>query len=221
VSAAARKTAIALALAATLTAFAPASAYRSTLTPADMKAAVAAGAGMAAKHAGYSAQEYIAFAVRDALVLEPGEGSIDAVVVGTPFERVRYAAYLSAFEGDAPASSETSAAADPDYLDFIVFAHSSAKDDQDFLRRFGPVTLRIGGLTLRPASMSTFGPAEDFFTVRGGARELRMLGYATFRFAVSGTAGSPRDIPRSTGKLVIVDPYGRRYDIEIDLAKYR
>jgi hypothetical protein len=202
-------------------AVAPCAAYQSRLTTADTKAAIAAGVALQSAHAGFEAQAYVAFAVRDALQISPGDGSIDAIVVATPFERLRYASYLAAFQGESLSAPAIRDAANPDALDFVVFAHSSAAEDQDFLHRFGSVSFRIAGVTLRPTSVSTFGPAEDFFNTPSGAREPRMLGYATFRFHVRSMQTKDANVASAKGALTIVDPYGRRYDLAIDLAKYR
>jgi len=199
----------------------PGRAFSPILTATDTQAALAEGQAAAATHLGYPVAGYILYAVPDALLIGPGQGSIDAIVVGTPFERVRYASYLAAFQNAQAAGSAVAAAAAPDTVDFIVFAHSGARGDQGFLQRFHAVALEAHGHTLQPAGMTTFGPADDFFTTSQGKRVIRWLGYDTFRFDLRALALAGIDVARLTGRLNIVDPYGRRYDVAFDLSKYR
>ena len=199
---------------------APARAYLPALSSADVSMAVAAGRDAARRHLGLAVQRYVAYSVPDTLTVRSGAGAVDTVVVGTPYERVLYASYLAAFQGDAPTSGALAQAETADTLDVIVFGHARDQKDQGFLRRFKSPVLRLTGHTLRPTSAGVFGPGEDFFNGPDG-RELLWLGYATYRFDLRPIVASGIDVRRLTGHFEVTDPYGRTYDIRLDLAKYR
>lgn len=191
-----------------------AAAYVQSLSPAQVSSATAIGRAAAKSHDGLSAQAYTAFATSDALDAAPHAGSIDAIIVGTPFERVEYAAYVAAFEGRRATADEISGASTAHTLDIVVFAHSRDPLDQGFLRRFRGATLVVGHMKRNPASTSTPAPAKDFFNTPSG-RQLLWLGSMSFRFDTYGVAAD------AVIKFAVTDPYGRAYDIRIDLSKYR
>lgn len=191
-----------------------AGAYVPSLSAAQLKSAIDAGRAAAKSHEGLSAQFYTAFATRDALAASPDAGSVDAVVVGTPFERVEYAAYVAGFEGRTATVAEIADASTPQTLDVIVFAHSRDPLDQAFLGHFRGARLTIGTVKRNPISISSTQPAKDFFNTPVG-RQLLWLGTVTYRFDLRGVAAD------SIATYTVSDPYGRAYEVRIDLSKYR
>ena len=215
------RTLASLCAALALLAVAPrARAFTPELTSAQSQAAVAQGRAAAAAHLGYQVSGYLLYSVGDALVVAPGQGSVDAIVVGTPFERVTFASYLAAFQDSAPSADAIAAAESPGTVDFIVFAHSADSKDQAFLRHFRSPRLIAAGRTLHPSGTSGFGPAEDFYTTPKGQRVPRWLGYESFRFDLRSLAAAGLDIARAKGTFSFVDPYGRHYSLPFDLGKY-
>jgi hypothetical protein len=200
---------------------APGLAFSPALTSAQLHKALADGRSEAASRAGYPVAAYSLYAVPNALVIAPGQGSIDAIVVGTPFERVRYASYLAAFQGSQPGASDVADAAEAESVDFVVFAHGGAHDDQKFLQRFHAASIEAAGRLLQPERTTAFGPTEDFFTTTKGNRVFRWLGYDTYRFDVRSLARAGVDIARLRGTFRITDPYGRQRAYAFDLSKYR
>jgi len=206
---------------ALLFAASPARAFSPALTAAETQAAVAQGRGAAAAHLGYDAGSYLLYSAPDTLLLAPGQGSIDAVVVGTPFERVTYASYLAAFQESKISAEAIVAAAVPDTIDFVVFAHSGNPKDQTFLHRFRSAGVTAASRVLPASSTTLFGPAEDFYTTSEGKRVPRWLGYESFRFDLRALAAAGVDISHLKGTFAVVDPYGRHYSFAFDLSKYR
>jgi len=211
-----RYVARAAAVAVILYASAPlaAGAYDPSLSAAQIRSAIAVGRAAAKSHEGLSAQAYTAFATSDALEASPHGGSIDAVVVGTPFERVEYAAYVAAFERRTASVDEISDASTPQTLDVVVFAHSRDPLDQGFLRRFHGATLTVGSVKHNPLSVMLTPPTKDFFNSPSG-RQLLWLGDMTYRFDMRGVK------PDAVVTFSVIDPYARAYDVPLDLSKYR
>jgi hypothetical protein len=209
------------AVAALLAVAPPALAFSPVLTATQTQAAIAQGRSAAAAHLGYELSGYLVYSVGDALVIVPGQGSVDAVVVGTPFERVAFASYVAAFQGSGPSSDAIANAAESNTIDFIVFAHSADAKDQAFLRHFKSAELAAADKLLQPSGTSFFGPAEDFYSTPHGARVPRWLGYESFRFDLRSLAATGVDIAHLKGTFSIIDPYSRRYAFPFDLSKYR
>lgn len=200
----------------------PAYGFEPVLSPIERQTALDEGKKIALAHNGYSVTGYTVYAVPDALAITPGEGAIDAVVVGTPFERVKYASYVAHFQSQEPLPSDVAAATTSNEIDFVVFAHSSGKQNQSFLSHFTAVSLDIPGRArLAPVSKSSFGPAIGFYNVVGKGREERWLGYDTYAFDLGPLKRQGVDIARLVGRFRVTDPYGRTYSFVFDLSKYR
>ena len=200
---------------------APGRAFSPALTSDELHQALADGRSEAASRAGYPVTAYTLYAVPDALVIAPGKGSIDAIIVGTPFERVRYAGYLAAFQDSTPSPTAVEEAAAPESVDFVVFAHGGAGDGQTFLQHFHAAIVEAAGRSLYPEGTTTFGPTEDFFTTTKGNRVFRWLGYDSYRFDFRSLADAGVDLARLRGTFHVTDEYGRRSGYAFDLSKYR
>lgn len=165
-------------------------------------------------HRGLPESAYVVYSTSDALAAPPHAGAIDAIIVGTPFERVRFASFEAAFDGRAATASDLDAAATPNTVDVIVFAHSRDPLDQKFLHRFEKPALEVLGRSRRITSTTLVGPTQDFFNTPAG-RQLLWLGSVDYRFDLHGVD------PASHARFRVSDPYGKAYDVPIALAKYR
>ena len=193
---------------------APAMAYVPLLSADLVRQASSAGRAAALAHHGLPAGAYVAYHTRDALAVSAGEGSIDTIVVGTPYERVLFLSYVDAFQGTTATPDEMRSAQADDTIDVIVFAHSRDPVDQSFLRRFKDATFAVAGATLHPLKTSVIGPSKDFFSTPDG-RELLWLGATSFRFGIA------RSDAQSPARFSVTDPYGRKDLVRLDLRSYR
>ena len=200
-------------------------AFTPVLTQQDVQAAVSSGEKMLSPKHGYIVKDYVLFDVPDPLVITPDEGEVEAVVVGTPFERVQYASYLSHYRG--PGLTTAKARQKAKMLDnavhFVAFAHAPSGDEKDrnFLSEFSPATLTTGGNTLSAANVATFGPAKDFYTVQGKQTEFLWLGYVDYTFDLAPLAARGMDISTLQGTLKFSDSRGRAYSFKVDMSNYR
>jgi hypothetical protein len=162
----------------------PARAVDLTLSPASVAAAVADGRGMAARGEGYTIGAYLLFSVDDALRVVSDEQTIEAVAVGTPYERLRFHAYLLAHQGRpaVPAEETQFVSTGRGMLEFVVFAHSRAATDREFMQHFGGGTLESGGTSRDAVQVSSTDPAIDSYYRPDGTVVKRWLGQVTYRF---------------------------------------
>ena len=171
-------------------------------TDAAARQAAARGVGMVAHHLPYSVRPWLLYQSRDPLSAVHGRAGIDAVVVATPYERVRYHAYLDALQDIrvTPAMVEAMRRKARNSVGFLVYAHSRTSLDRTFLAAF------------RPAPATHFGPALDFYDV-GSFREQRWVGSVTYRFPVRNCS--------EQGVLHFTDGEDARYRFAYDLSRYR
>ncbi len=156
---------------------------------------------------------------QDTLRAVRGRADLDAVIVETPYERVRYEAYLQMLQGlpfgAAQLARWTREAGGR--FGFIVYAHSRSSDDAErsFLARYSPATVTYpNGTTLVANERAVFGPGPDFYDV-GTFRDTRFTGSLTYRFAAPHGACEPQ------GTLRFRDAYGRAYAFRFDLRRFR
>lgn len=160
------------------------------------------GAHLARAHAAYGVRPWVLYQSKDPLSAIHGKAGVDAVIVETPYERVRYDAYLQAMQG-LPVRPQDVArwrSHARNEFGFLVYAHSRSDADRTFLRRF------------RPAPSAHFGPSLDFYDV-GTFREQRWAGSITYRFPVRTCDAS--------GTFAFAGPYGKRYRFPYRLNAYR
>jgi hypothetical protein len=171
-------------------------------TPAAAQQAASDGVRLVRDHEPYGVTPWLLFQSGDPMRAIRGRAGIDAVIVETPYERVRYQAYLQALQGfSVPAAmvqmwrrqAENEAG-------FIIYAHSRSQLDRKFLQRF------------RPHPAVIFGPSDDFFDV-GTFREERWVGSLTYRFRVRRCTDA--------GAFSFTGPYGTHYRLPYDLRAYR
>ncbi|HET6895955.1 MAG TPA: hypothetical protein VFH72_11290 [Candidatus Baltobacteraceae bacterium] len=194
-------------------------AFTPVLSRSQVAAATSDGQRMEKKQRGYQAPQNILFAAPDTLRIRVGQSPVDAIIVGTPYERLRYASYLRAFQGQPPSmrSAESTAAQDANVLQMVLFVHSSSAADRGFLQRYSSGALQFGNRVVRAERVDTFGPALDYYDVDGAGRQFRFVGSVTFRFDLSGMRASGVDIATATGTFSFSDAHGvtRRYPIAL------
>lgn len=183
-----------------------------SLTAVQAQAAVRDGSAMARRRGMYDVHSWVIFQTADPLRATHGHAGVDAVIVETPFERVRYQAFLYTLQGTHVTPSQTQMFRKDALgrLGFLVYAHSKTEQDRGFLHQFRPATLTAGSLRLQAPAGETFGPSSDFYDV-GTFREERWVGSFSYRFAVANCIDN--------GTLDFSDGYGGRYHVRFDLSK--
>ena len=197
-------------------------AFDAQLSQQEVQEAVQAGRQLVSPSSGYKVQDWVLYDVKDPYAIQPGQGDVEAVIVGTPFERLRYQSYLQAYQNKTFSADEAQQKATDlaDTVTFVVFAHSQGASEQyrDFLDGFSGAQLQVSGQTLQPAQVETFGPAQDFYNVAGKAAEFRFLGTANFRFDLSGFGDNPGTLQ---GTFSFTAPSGKPYSFDVDLSNFR
>ncbi len=172
---------------------------------------------MASARDAYTVRPWVLWDSKDPLRAAPHRAGLDAVIVETPYERVRYEAYLQRLQ-DLPLGAARVARWRRDAqgrFGFVVYAHSRTGDDTErrFLARFSNATVApASGPAIAAGERAVFGPAPDFYDV-GSFREERYVGFLTYRFAPARC--------EATGTLRFRDAGGRQYAFPFDLRRYR
>ncbi len=187
-------------------------------TPADIDAAAADGAALFKAGEGYRLKDYVIHEVRDARTIDPADGSVDAIVFATPYERTRHAAFLGIYTQEplTAAQARLDAALPDNWVSFIVFAHGDDGDDRDFPARFGKATLKIGAVTVPAAGVETSHVSESTYPLLPTERE-RFVATLTYRFDLSGV----KLAANQKAVLSFVDAQGKPRSISFDFGKYR
>jgi len=214
--------ALTCAIAAALPAGAP--AFTPALSQRQIRGAISAGRTLFQEGRGYQAPQHVLFARQNTLHIQRGQGPIEAILVGTPYERLKFASYLSAFEGRPMSLSHALSIVrqDRDVLQFIVFAHSNGAQDRNFLTRISQGKLQLAGHNIAASNPpARFGPALDFYDVDGAGRQFRWLGSVTFRFNLSQFSQQRSNLESSSGTFSFVDSQSTTRRYHIDLKRYQ
>ncbi len=199
----------------------PAGAFEVTLGSQSLRDAVADGRALAQLGQGYPIGTYLLFGVDDALHIGEGNHTIEAVAVGTPYERLRYRAYLLAHQDrqlGADAAAQFSAH-QRSLLEFLVFAHSRTEADRDFMMHFGGGTLDAGGGRLITADVTSSDPVSDSYFLTDGTVVKRWLGQVTYRFDLRDDAAlAARAAPVT---FTFTDDHGAAHHYALTLSRYR
>lgn len=216
-----------LALAGTALAFSP------TLSSAQVTSAVKQGQSLVSPKHGYPWKRYLVKQFDGGIDLTTSQmnAEIDAVVVGTPYERVRYQSYIDKYQGSPLTTKDANTLASQyaNTVQFIVFAHSPAVGAkyQDFLTKFGQATLAIqGGGTLKATKQGTYGPARDFYDVTSGKGSVPepkflWLGYVSYRFNLQSLAKQGTNVSKLKGTLTFTDSQGQKTSLTVNLGNYK
>lgn len=197
--------------------------FAPVLTRTQISAAMLSGVTLFRNGRGYQAPRYVLFAEQNTLHIRRGEGPIEAILVGTPFERLEYASYLATFQGERVALpwGQAMARRNDNVLQFIVFAHGDTAHDRKFLQRISNGRLQLDSHVLTPANApEVFGPALDFYQIDGAGRQFRWLGSVTFRFDLSRLIASGAYLNKASGTFSFTDSDGSERRYHVDLARY-
>lgn len=201
-------------------------AFTPELSESDIQEAVTMGTQMVSQRSGYHLEDWVLFGVTDPLSILPEQGEIEAVIVATPFELVRYQSFLVTFQNKAFTTDQanTLAAQLKDTIAFQVFVHAPGVGDQyrDFLSDFTKASFTaLNGEDLTPVKIDTFGPAQDFYNIPGSAVQIRYLGYVLYHFDLSSLNESAANLANLTGTFSLTDSAGQAHSYDVDLSKYR
>lgn len=199
------------------------SAFTPILNHTQIAAAMLSGETLFRDGRGYQAPRYVLFAERNTLHIRKGEGPVEAILVGTPYERLSYATYLATFEGKRVALpwGQAMARRNENVIQFIVFSHGNTAQDRQFLQRVSNGRLQLGPYVLAPTDApAIFGPAMDYYQIDGAARQFRWLGSVTFRFDLSRVHASGTYLDSASGTFSFTASDGSRRRYHVDLARY-
>lgn len=208
---------LALALAGTGVCATPASAADLAPSHDHIAAAAARGRSEMTLGAGYSLKAHVLYAVKDARAIDPADGEVDAVVIGTPLERTRHAAYIAA-RTERTASAEDcyrAAGLPPGHLAVIVFAHGKDAEDEEFPQAFGQASIVFADGIADAVAIERGKPSEAIYPLAETDR-MRSVALVTYRFDLSRWP----DAGTRKGRLLFTDGSGKRFDLPIDLARF-
>ena len=213
-------------------------AYQPTLTPQQTAQAVKEGNAMLQAGGGYVWGPYLLHTYNEGIRLRPDSPEVDGVAMGTPYERLRYNAYLSAYQ-DQPLTSQqasTLARQVAGQLTFLIYSHSPLSIDEEeeqwqlaydknpskprpdrepsYLDLYKTATLTVDGTALS-AAPQVDGPYRDDFTLPNGRADYRFLGVIRYTFDLSGVKGARQ------ASLRFTDSRGKVYTQAIDLSAVR
>lgn len=209
-----------------------------SLNSADTMQAKREGVAMSTKESGYVLGNYLLRAYNEDVILRPNTPEIDGIVLETPYEKIRYEAYLSKLEGQplTDAGAATLAGTLAGKLTFRVYSHSpfAVEDEEEqwqlayrtdkiainpdkqksYLDFFKAATLLVAGKTYT-ASPVVDGPYRDNFTLPSGEATFRNLGVVYYTFNV-------KNLPtKGNFTFKFEDSRGKAYNIQADLGSYR
>ena len=224
--------------AALLMGFAQVSAYEPVLSAAEVERAIQVGTEMVSPSSGYRVQDYLLHEYVEGVRLRPDDPEVNAITLSTPFEALRYNAYVAKYQRKALSPEEVReiTAETAHTLTANVYAHSpfsveeeleqflqayedeTEGDDaeqQSFLDFYSDATLEIGDQTLT-AQKAVNGPYQDQFSPFGGTPEFRFLGVVRYTFDLSGV-----DTKGKEGTLTFTDFSERQYTDVIRFDEYK
>ncbi len=205
-------------------------AFSPTLSSSQIQAAVKAGHTMVSPKHGYSWKDHLVKQFDNGIDLTSAQATaeVDAVVVATPYERVRYNSYLDTYQG-SPLSQKAASKLASTYantVQFIVFAHSptGAVKHQGFLGKFGTAELDVnGGPKLKPSKTSHSSTSRDFYDIGTGndtSAKYLWLGYVTYTFDLKPLESQGTHISSLKGTLTFTNSQGKTFSVPVDLSKY-
>jgi hypothetical protein len=187
------------------------------LTSADASRAAREGAALAASLRSYSVRPWVLWDRKDPLRAVHGRADLDAVIVETPYEHVRYDGYMQRLQGlplGAVQIDRFRRDADGRY-GFMVYAHSRTDDraEAGFLKKFSNASVQLANaVTLSAVERAYVGSTPAFYDV-GTFREERYTGSLTYRFPAPPSGCAP------TGVLRFRDGRGHTYRFSFDLSR--
>ncbi|WP_276957686.1 hypothetical protein [Allomeiothermus silvanus] len=222
----------------------PALALQPVLTTEEIQRALKEGSAMNTPRNGYILGDYLLKEYNDGISLKPGDGEVDAIIVATPYERVRYFGYLESIQRKLVTETALNAVVEryKNKLTFVIFTHSPYTVDQEveqwtkaygsskitdeegktrqrsYLDQYQEATLEVGGKTYT-AKPSVDGPYTDIFSIQGSRPQSRFLGLISYSFDLSDLAANAKI--SEVGKFSFKDSQGQTtYSETVDLGKY-
>lgn len=193
--------------------------FAANLAPSTQEIAVAAATGKAQVKAdgGYPLRDHLLYAVKDARGIDPADGEVDAIIVATPLERTRHAAYIAERTGRSlsPQAAYTSTELPTGYVSILVFAHGKDAEDDSFPKRFGQASLIFPDGIIDAVDTDRGEPSEAVYPLATVNRQ-RNVATITYRFNLSQWP----DAGRRSGRLVFIDGDGKRFDLPLDLSRF-
>lgn len=192
---------------------------------------------MDTKESGYVLGKYLIRAYSQDVFLPANSPEIDGVVLSTPYEHLRYEAYLAHLEKNPLTTAQATAFAQKwnGKLSFRVYSHSpfpvedeeeqwqqayradKIVDDKDransYLDFFKSATLKLGNKTYT-AKPVIDGPYRDSFTLASGDSETRNLGVIFYTFTI------PNMPTTGVFTLSFKDSQGKNYNIQANLKDF-
>lgn len=223
---------------------APGLAFQAALTVEEVRKALDEGRAMNTPRNGYILSDYLLKEYNDGVSLKPGDGEVDAIIVATPYERVRYFGYLEALQRRPVTEAALNAVVERyrNKITFVVFTHSPYTVDQEveqwvraygnarvqdeeggtrqrsYLDEYKEATLEVGGKTYT-AKPHVDGPYTDIFSVQGSRPQSRFLGLISYSFDLSELVRDGK--VAGGGTLRFADSQGKAvYTEAVDLGKY-
>ena len=110
-----------------------ASGMDAVLNPSQLRQAVHAGSSMVGPTNGYVADPYVLHEYTNGIRIDPTSPLVDALTIGTPYERVRYYSYLEAYQRKPviQANARKVEQQNANRLTIIAFTHSPVSVDEE------------------------------------------------------------------------------------------
>lgn len=224
--------------AALLMAFTQVSAYEPVLENDEVKRAIQMGTEMVSPKSGYRVQDYLLHEYIKDVRLRPNDPEVNAITLSTPFEALRYNAYVAKYQRKelSPEEVKKVTAETAHTLTANVYAHSpftveeeleqflrayedesqgDNAEQQSFMDFYSDATLQIGDQTLT-AEKAVDGPYQDQFSPFSGTPEFRFLEVVRYTFDLSGV-----DTKGKQGTLTFSDFSKRRYSDVIRFDRFK
>lgn len=193
-------------------------AAESPVSAASAQAAFSQGVTLGQKtNQAYPLAPNAVYHTADTLRLEAANGDVDAVVIGTPWERIRYQGYLATIGGEkiSVAEARTRARLPDGSVAVLIFAHGARPDDQEFISGFRGVSLKLAGRTVLPTESRRSGTSSSQYPDTLGEIGIRFTGTVTYIFKLA-----PAQL-KGSGTLHFTDPSGKVFNLPVNLALYR
>jgi len=174
---------------------------------------------MAQRGEGYTFGPYVLFSSDDSMSVAGEKDPIEAIIVGTPYERLRFEAYVLAHQrkpfGGAVAANFASGQAG--IIEFVLFLHGRSGQGREFISLYGNATVTdASGKQYAAEQTVRTTPVNDAYLGIGSSIVTRWLGQITYRFRLD-----PSLLPQSQLTFAFTDDRGTEHRYPLALAKFR
>ena len=214
-------------------------ASQQVLTAPEIAQSVQDGAAMVGPASSYLWGSYLLLTNSTGIRLVKNAPEVDGVALGTPYERLRYEAFLSEYQGEPLTTAQATAFARTlnHKLSFIIYTHSlqsvaaeaaqwqqayaknpgAKKSDRtpSYLDVFKDATLTVDGHPLK-ATPQVDGPYQDQFTLANNNFDFRYLGRHYLHLRSQAVSQRPRRHAELQRQLrAAVHPEGRSESVSL------